>query len=455
MKRLLKGYIDKQTERLGRNITLALLGYGTTTKAAIELLSEIDGVSVTLRHPGLYSIDPGHSVRLKSNPAALYEIDEDVIIPSPSVRREKFPIPRTSEYITDLDLLFNNTKKPIFSVSGSDGKSTVTALSSLLLFPHFPDIFTGGNLGTPLFSASVDSDAFLLELSSFSLRYSVPKHGRAVLTNITPNHLDWHNSLSEYEECKLRLVRSVDEPILNLCDPVSEKAARDIHTFALVSDHWDHNELIKRYKTEHTVTVQGGEIRLDGERVLDTDQARHKERHNIINLALAIAMSIGYIDKERILKVASSFEGLTERCEHFTLGGIDYISSSIDTTPARTATTLSGLGKRVHIILGGRGKGLSLEPLRAPLTQFAKKIAVYGDIRDEICAFLSSDSELCKIPRAKFERLGEAIDWICERVTHGETVILSPAATSYGEFTDYRQRGRFFKERILDGCPKI
>lgn len=455
MKDLLRDYIEEKRARLGRDVSLTLLGLGSTSRAALDILLGMKGVSISLRHPTLpnHSLPP--SVTLHNSPGSFYEISEDVILPSPSLRRERYTIPEGSEYVTDLDLLFAHRPSALFSVSGSDGKSTVTTLSSMLLRESFPTLFTGGNIGTPLFCASAGSDGFLLELSSFSLRYSVPKNGRAVLTNVTPNHLDWHANLAEYEECKIRLIRKCDEPILNLCDPVSERQARGMHSFALVSDRLRHDEIKSRYRTEHTVTVTDGAVRLDGVAVVPMDEIKRKERHNLINLALATAMSIGYADREQIRRVASSFDGLLERCESITLGRLHFISSSIDTTPQRTATTLAGLGRPVRIILGGRGKGLSLKPLREPLVRFAQRISVYGEIRHMIEEFIDSDRELRRIPHRSFESLGMAIDYACEDLLDGETVLLSPAATSYGEFTDYVQRGRYFKDRILEICRKI
>jgi UDP-N-acetylmuramoylalanine--D-glutamate ligase len=127
---------------------------------------------------------------------------------------------------------------------------------------------------------------------------------------------------------------------------------------------------------------------------------------------------------------------------------VRYVSSSIDTTPERTKATLSGLDSRVRIILGGRGKGLSLEPLRNVLKKYADKIAVYGEVGREITEFIDSDDELKKIPHAAFKVFDEAIDYATDGVKVGDTVLLSPAATSYGEFADYKERGAHFKKRI-------
>ena len=125
---------------------------------------------------------------------------------------------------------------------------------------YIPDIFTGGNCGVPLWNLSLDRSAFLLELSSFTLRYSKPNGGRSLITNVTPNHLDWHESLKEYEETKLELLHTADEPIINIDDEVSERFAKEYQTFCLISTVTPRNEIITKYKTEHTITLENGKI---------------------------------------------------------------------------------------------------------------------------------------------------------------------------------------------------
>ena len=446
MKALLQEAIKDISIKRGRQADVCLLGLGTTNRAALDLLLSLEGVgSITACHPGLLKGDIPDTVRTVSSADAFDKVDGDIIIPSPSVRRERLSLKDGAVYLTDYDLLFKSQPRKLFSVSGSDGKSTTVAMSSQLLSKSFPYLFTGGNLGTPLWKTDTDR-AFLLELSSFTLRYSQPQGGRALLTSVTPNHLDWHEDLTEYEKTKLSLLASASEPILNLSDAFSEKAARGVYAFALVSRDLTHSEILKRYRTEHTVTVDGAAILLDGEEVVKLSEVRLKEKHNILNLALAIALSIGYADREHIREVSKSFEGLGERCESFTLDGVRYISSSIDTTPTRTQTTLKSLDTRVRIILGGRGKGLSPEPLRGVLKEYAERIAIYGEIADELSSFINSDGDLRQIQHRAFGDFLSAVEYACDGAITGDTVLLSPAATSYGEFKDYTERGRCFKE---------
>ena len=455
MKRLLYQLLRSKRETLGRDVKVSLLGLGTTNRAILEVLLPLDNVEISIRQKEPIYSDLPRLVKVYQGNDAFTRIDDDVVIPSPSVRREKLSIPYGIDVISDYDLLFRQRSKNLFLISGSDGKSTTTTLASLMMNGGFSSTFTGGNLGTPLINASIDTEAFILELSSFTLRYSLPNGGRALLTNVTPNHLDWHNGLEEYEETKLSLIRHSDEPILNLDDTVLEREARRTQAFCLVSGTRTHSEIRKSYRTEHTVTEENGYVNLDGKALIPISEIKRKEKHNLSNFRSAVAMSIGYTDAAKIKDVAHAFQGLEERCEDFFIDGVRYVSSSIDTTPERTATTLIGLNREVNIILGGRGKRLPLEPLRLPLIKYAKRISLYGEAAKEMRDFIDSDEQLRNIPHQSFSRLFDAIDHATEGVTSGDTVLLSPAATSYGEFRDYRHRGRFFKDRIVNKYGKI
>ena len=455
MQTRIREYLKEVSRKLERPLRVCLLGYGTTNRAVLDIISDTEICEeITIRQNRKIHDTPPGEVRFITE--SIFDgIYEDVIFASPSFRREKINFPKDCIVTSDTEIFFGEKRNNTFLISGSDGKSTVTTLASLLLSPTFPDLFTGGNLGYPVAEASLKSDAFVLELSSFNLRYSAPIGGRAILTNVTPNHLDWHADLNEYEQTKKRLVYSAEEPILTLSCPFNERLAYDIPTFALVSMKHTDEELRKSYKTRHTVTVRTGEILVDGTAVLPISIIRSRERHNIENLMSAIALSLGYTTEERIREVATSFSGLEHRCERFSLDGIEYVNSSIDTTPERTRATLTSLDRPVNLILGGRGKGLTLEPLREPILRYAKRISVYGEIADEICQWLESDDRLALIPHAKFEDFVSTLGDADDNAKRNETVLLSPAATSYGEFKDFAERGRTFKNYINKKHPRI
>ena len=454
MKNKIRSFIFEIAEERKRAVNICLLGLGTTTLAIYDAIRDLSCCeSVSYRQDGLIH---------RSVPRELYRqsADEgfentDIIFASPSVRRESIKAPASTVITSDTDIFFREKHNHLFLVSGSDGKSTVTTLTSLLLSPTFPGHFICGKIGTPLASLTLPCDAFVLELSSFNLRYSAPLGGRAVLTNVTPNHLNWHADLEEYQSSKKRLTDFSDEAVLNLECPFSKGIAKEKRCFALTSDKLSHKEIKEQYDTCHTLTATPDAILLDGEPILRMRDVLKQEQHNIRNLMSAIALTLGYTSTEVIREVAMTFSGLEHRCEEFTLGGVAYIDSSIDTTPSRTATTVAGLGRRVRIILGGRGKGLDFDALKEPLICYADKIALYGEAKDELLKWIENHSELKKIHHQAFSRLKDAIEYADADIERGETLLLSPAATSYGEFADYRSRGLFFKDYINNKHKEI
>ena len=203
----------------------------------------------------------------------------------------------------------------------------------------------------------------------------------------------------------------------------------------------------------HTVTVEDGVICHDGDPMLHTTELSHREPHNISNTLAAIGLCHGYCNTDKIREVAMSFTAPHHRCEvvHTSRSGITFIDSSIDTTPTRTRTTLLGLGKRVLLLLGGRGKGLPMVPLADPIKRYAKSVAIYGEVGKEMYTFLSTECD--EIPIMRFSGFTEALSALCDIAEGGDTVLLSPAATAYGEFENYEKRGELFTRLVKERHP--
>ena len=439
-----------------RCLKIGFLGLGKTNRAILNMLDdEIPQAEVIIR--SALDVDsamyPRAVIRTGENEKS--NIDEDFLFVSPSVRRETLNTFSNTVVTSDTEIYFSSPLPTSFLISGSDGKSTVTTMTSEILSPTFPKLFTGGNIGTPLALCNLSStDAAVLELSSFNLRYIAPKSKRSVITNITPNHLNWHESYAEYVDAKANLIRHCEEPIINVDTTECESLAKSTRLFAACSYTRTHEELRSVFSTEHTISFNGG-IYIDGALVLPIDNIKHKQRHNIENLMSAVAITLGYTDADTISKVASSFTPLCHRCEHFlSANGIDFINSSIDTSPQRTATTLTGIGKSVSLILGGSGKGLELSPLTSPLSKYARRIAIYGNMRSELYGFIKATPSLKHIPVSSFEHLYEAVEYMMTTLNEGDTLLLSPAATAYGEFGNFVERGNFFKEYIRNKYKK-
>lgn len=375
---------------------------------------------------------------------ALCDINEDIIFFSPSVRRERAEFQAARErgviFSSDAELFFEENKAPVFAVTGSDGKSTTATLISLFLRAGGVRSELIGNIGRPMTEAlSRGAEAYVCELSSFMLQYISPPSVRACITNITPNHLDWHESLGEYKKTKLAVAKKCDGLV------ISEENLEISGAYAIACDRSDFKALRKRYDAELYITSEGGYICKNGAPILALESVRRKERHNIKNLMMAIAMTDGYVGYDGIRSVAESFCGLEHRCKTIlSLDGVDYIDSSIDSTPARTVATLTSLDRRVVILLGGRGKGLDYRELLPALRKYAAYTVIAGENAEEIYKAVGKEVKVQVLPD-----FNSAVERGIDLAKEVGALLLSPASTSFDVFKNYAERGKKFKEIVL------
>lgn len=437
---------DRVMERIRRGARVGFFGLGRSNLSLISCLP-LEKCRITLRSDKAISRDgiPKHKriERIFDCESAYREINEDVLIFSPSVRRDRAELAEALAlgviFTSDAELFFEANERSIFAVSGSDGKSTTATLAHLLL----ESSLLIGNIGAPMTEAlSRDSQCYVAELSSFMLTYAKVRAERACITNITPNHLDWHASFEEYRETKLSLLKNARECVINADDEICAEFARENGVFAAVSDRQTFAEL--KGCAELIVTRSEHGIERNGELLVPYSDIKCRESHNIKNLMTAIALSDGYADKARIVEVARSFSGLAHRCERFLVkDGVEYVNSSIDSSPARTVQTLESLGKRVILLLGGRSKGVSYETLAPAVKKYAEYALIFGENREEIYREIK-DATKCEI----YGDLESAAIRATELSHLADAVLFSPASTSYDAFRDFEERGNYFKKII-------
>ena len=430
---------------------IGFFGLGKTNLSLLSL-PDIRGREVVLRSDREIPTDLiPRGVRI----AGIYEgaraaenIREDMLLFSPSVKRERPEFleaeKRGVTLSSDAEMFFNLARDPIFAVTGSDGKSTTTAMTHALLCERYPGAALCGNIGEAMTPMIGKADAFAVELSSFQLTYSNPRVSRGAITNLTENHLDWHGTFSEYKAAKLKLAESAEEFVLNADDGLLYRRFYGREPAFAVSSRRGISDLSRQIRAKAYYTLEDGFICRNARAVVEISKIKRNEPHNLKNLMMAMAMCDGLVSDEWIKKTAAEFAGLDHRCQTVAVkDGITYIDSSIDTTPARTASTLCALKKQVVIILGGRGKGLSAEPMLPMLKEYAHAAVVYGESRSDLM------SEIGDIVYTKSaDSFDEAVRLASALATDVGAVLLSPAATSYGDFPDFNARGNRFKELV-------
>ena len=458
---------------LTRGRVVGFFGIGRSNLALLAMLAGT-GVPVILRSDKEIRreiLPEGlNLVGIFEGDAAARDIREDLLIFSPSVRRDRAEFlaakQRGCVFTSDFEIFLRYNEKPIFLVTGSDGKSTTTTLTSAMLGADFPAI---GNLGVPMTEAlNMDARGYVIEASSFMLEYARPAARRAVLTSLSENHLDWHGSFEDYKAAKIGAIKEAREAVISADSPAifdafsgkkmyakkmhgegKEMYAKKMHDegkeiFAVCSKNFSEDELKRSFRAKVYYSISGGYIVRNGERIFRLSEAYRREDFNIKNYMNALALTDGFADEERRRELIRGFRGLAHRCEIFAeIGGVKFINSSIDTSPERTISTLQSLPRGLIILLGGRDKNLSFAPLAALISARGDLPIIYGEAREKISQAFGGYPHICR------EFFREAVEIAKKNAKPGATVLLSPAAASYDEFSSFEERGNSFKSLIL------
>lgn len=435
--------------------SIGFLGYGKSNEGIQNYLRKhFSGLRFILRSDSQIEMQDGIFHKTHTGNSAYDEINEDILFLSPSARRDKWELLEARErgvlLSSDAEFFLSGTGSDVFAITGSDGKSTTTTLTAMMLAESYKAAIPCGNIGEAM-TPHLDDEAgyaYVAELSSFQLMYMKPRVRRAVITNITENHLNWHTSFEEYINAKRNVFENAEERIINFDCEISRKLARDYPIFAVFSRKKSEAELRCLLKAEIYVTENDGYITVSGERLLALRDIRVSGAHNVLNFMAAIAMSYGIAPKEQVFRVAKNFSGLRHRCEFIReVLGVRYYNSSIDSSPKRTCATLDTFSDRVIVILGGRSKGLDFSELVPMLEKRAKAIVLTGECADEIESSISKSARF-SIPHTMKQGFEDAVKYAVSIAKNGDTVILSPAATSYDEFRNFEERGDAFRRII-------
>ena len=441
----------------GKKISkVGFFGFGSSNRALIDYLKgRFTDLSFVLRSDTKKTDTSGFSKTYFGKDARL-DISEDVLFFSPSVKRDapEFVDAQKNGTIlsSDVEFFFEFKKIPVLSVTGSDGKSTTATLSSMMLSDSLGPFPASANIGTPIASILGKEEIVgtVAELSSFQLMNFRPKSKRALITNVTENHLDWHCDLDEYVRAKENVLEKAEERIFNLDCPISSKFTEKYPAYAVYSSRLPFSEMRKKYHAEHYFSDENGCILHSGEKLIEKNKLIFSEPHNVINFIAATALTCELVTYKSILKAAENFSPLRHRCEKIgTFDGITFYDSSADSTPARTKITLSSFKTPTVLILGGRSKRVSYLSL-FPLPDCVKAVVITGENSDEIKKALFSQRRVItgRLPIFYAEPFSEAVFTAINLASPGDAVLLSPASTSFDSFDNYAARGLFFSDTV-------
>ena len=347
--------------------------------------------------------------------------------------------------IGELDLVVPHLRGKLVAVTGSNGKSTVTSLIGHMLQRAGWEAGAGGNLGTAASAfTDKDFDAVVLELSSFQLsRASVLSAAVSLVTNLAPDHIDWHGSYEAYVEAKAR--------VLALRDPSGWGIVQDRDVEALGASHAE--RLLTLSWNREPVHRMAGHIFMDGDRAcLMRDGAEQTlfhyaetsllGGHNRENVAMSLA-ALRLLGVDRPAReLIEGFAPLPHRCEHAgVLDGVVYVDDSKGTNVAASVTAMTSLEGRKVVILGGRGKGEDYAPLAEAVLREADAAVLMGEESEAIARALQK-ANFSAVHTVK--DMEEAVRTARALARPGMTVLLSPACTSWDLYANYGQRGDHF-----------
>ncbi|MSQ62256.1 MAG: UDP-N-acetylmuramoyl-L-alanine--D-glutamate ligase [Betaproteobacteria bacterium] len=385
----------------------------------------------------------------KFTASLLKDIDLVCISPGLSLQEEviQAALAKNIPVVGDIELFAwaagRETAAMVLAVTGTNGKSTVTALTGHLLRSAGVDCEVAGNISPPALDAFLKRKnppaAWVLELSSYQLEttWSLAPVAAAML-NLSEDHLDRYAGLAEYAEAKARIFVGEGAQVLNRCDSVSMALAlpsRTQITFGL-----DAPSMPEDFGIDGIYLARGTE------RILPVAELPLAGAHNVSNALAACALAcLAGVPLSALARGLRSFHGLPHRMQRVALrGGVEWLDDSKGTNVGATAAALIGLSKKAVLILGGEGKGQKFAPLAPAIRAHAKHVLLIG--RD--AALIEMAIAASGVPLERIASMEEAVARAAQIAAPHDAVLLSPACASFDMFRDYRHRGDVFAAAV-------
>ncbi len=384
----------------------------------------------------------------------------DIIFRSPSMRPDlpqiEKELDRGAVLTSEIEMLIDLCPGKIIGITGSDGKTTTTTLIYNMLKEEGYNCYLGGNIGIPLF-AKIDEmrpdDIVVLELSSFQLMTLKKSPDIAVITNVSPNHLDIHKDYNEYINAKKNIYlyqNSNDLVVLNYDNDITREfadTAKGKVRFFSVNTRLDDGVILD----QNIIKTSSGKIRTQ---IIDIKDILLLGRHNVENACTAIAAVQDLVSVESIIKVLKTFKGVEHRCEFVReINGAKWYNDSIGSSPTRTIAGLISFPSKVILIAGGYDKHLDYTELGKYIVDRAKAVILLGQTKEKIKTAV--EEELGKrfgdnnLPIKECFSLEEAVNEAYKLAKDGDLVFFSPASASFDMFKNFEERGNKYKELVL------
>lgn len=383
----------------------------------------------------------------------------DYIFRSPSCRPDIPEIVKEVEngaiLTSEIEKVLELSPSTVIGVTGSDGKTTTTTLIYKILEANGYKCFLGGNIGTPLFtriSEMKPEDMVVLELSSFQLMNMKISPKVAVVTNISPNHLNVHKDYQEYIDSKMNIFLHQDENgilVINADNEITKefykKAKGKVRYFS--SNQILENGIIFD-KSEKIIKLCEDGVR---KHLIKQKNMKLRGNHNCENACAAISATLDYAKEDITRKTIEEFPGVEHRLEYIrTIDGVEWFNDSIGSSPSRTIAGLNSFEEKIVLIAGGYDKHLDYTPIAKPILQNVSKLILIGQTADKIEKAVKDEASLegKSLPIYRCNKFEEIVTIAKEVATEGEIVLFSPASASFDLFKNFEERGNYFKELV-------
>lgn len=441
----------------GKNITV--IGIGISNLPLIKYLVSLGANVTACDRRSAEDLGENYTeleklgVKFNLGDGYLNNLSGDMIFKTPGMRYDVPELLKAKEngsiVTSEMEVFFEVCPSHIIAVTGSDGKTTTTTLIHKMMTDAGYKTWLGGNIGNPLLTDTEkmkENDWVILELSSFQLHTMRNSPEIAVITNISPNHLDMHKDYKEYIDAKKNIMLYQNEGDTLIVNADNQVTA-DIGKSA--------NGAVKYFSRNGMADVylDGNIIKRGIVEILNIKDIKIPGMHNVENYMAAIAAVSGLVSKEVIVNVAKTFGGVEHRIELVrTLDGVKYYNSSIDSSPNRTINTLRVFPNKVIMIAGGKDKGIPYDEIGPALAEHVKVLILIGATSDKIQEAL--DAEINKTGNGKDIEViratsyEDAVNTARSKAHAGDVVLLSPASTSFDMFRNFEERGNLFKKIV-------
>lgn len=354
---------------------------------------------------------------------------------------------------TEIEMVMKMCPCKIIGVTGSDGKTTTTSLIHSILQKAGYHAFLGGNIGTPLFTKLPEmtpEDIVVLELSSFQLMGMEVSPHIAVITNITPNHLNIHKDYEEYIEAKKNIFKYQKEDdilILNYDNDITRNCANEANGKVIFFS--------SKEKLDNGFIVDGKVIKECEDRIrkhiFNGEDAILRGNHNLENMATAISATKTLVSMEDAVEAIKEFKPVEHRIELVKeIDQVKWYNDSASSSPTRTLSGLNAFDEEIILIAGGYDKNLDYEPLAKPIVEKVKALLLIGQTSGKIFDVVKEELENQKkdLDIYMCENLEQTVNLAKKLAKPGNVVLFSPASASFDMFKDFADRGNQFKKLV-------